>query len=241
LDELTELDYEPAAIVTPAKPAAAAAATDAPPPTPPAPRPAPVRRPRVFSDRVPETIDPFAEAFEEEELVLDSFVTLASIFGTRTPRVENGREPGFSRLVQHALEASTAIASEKEESPAAQAGEMAKVDRASTWPTLRLAVVNDAPPLAVTEPRRGVEEAAPRQRHPAATTPPQPHMNGADLEPDLNASQRTVHCSAVDEIGFDPFDAILVIEDEPAGAGPPQPGVRRENYRQLFSRLRQAT
>ena len=61
------------------------------------------------------------------------------------------------------------------------------------------------------------------------------------MEHDRDVIQRTLHCSAVDEIGFDPFDAILVIEDEPTSAGQPQPGVRRENYRQLFSRLRQAT
>ena len=31
---------------------------------------------------------------------------------------------------------------------------------------------------------------------------------------------------------------ILVIEDEPVDGGSPGTGVRRENYRQLFSRLR---
>ena len=65
----------------------------------------PRRRPRVFTGPAPEAVDPFAEPFEEEELVLDSFATLASIFGTRTPRVENSREPSISRLVQNALDA----------------------------------------------------------------------------------------------------------------------------------------
>ena len=36
-------------------------------------------------------------------------------------------------------------------------------------------------------------------------------------------------------------ETILVIEDEAANDDRPQPGVRRENYRQLFSRLRHGT
>jgi type II secretory pathway predicted ATPase ExeA len=198
-DDLTELDDESVLVVASSKPADHAPT----PASPPAPRPTPVRRPRVFSERVPDAVDPFAESFEEEELVLDSFVTLASIFGTRTPRVENGREPGFSRLVQHALDASAEVA-ENAGLRNIESSEVAECDREPTRPTIRLAVVNDAPPIVAE---------APRQKHLTAAMSPQPCAD----------------------------DAILVIEDESADPGHPPNGVRRENYRQLFSRLRHGT
>ncbi len=211
-DEMTELDDEPAPVVVTAK----QVAVPLPPSLPvPAPRPTAVRRPRVFSGPAPDAVDPFAESFEEEELVLDSFVTLASIFGTRTPRVENGREPGFSRLVQNALDASTAAAAESEETHAPKFSAAAERDHDTTPRTIRLAVVNESRPAIANSPQSIVEYTAPRQRHPATALAAQ----------------------SADE----PERAILVIEDEPTDSGHPQPGVRRESYRQLFSRLRHGT
>ena len=93
VEQPTELDEEPGA-------------EPIPPLTTQPPLPlAPVRRPRLIAGPAAEAIDPFAEPFDEEELVLDSFATLASIFGTRAPRVENRREPAISQLVQDALDA----------------------------------------------------------------------------------------------------------------------------------------
>jgi type II secretory pathway predicted ATPase ExeA len=51
-------------------------------------------------------VDPFAEKFDEEELVLDSFAAWEQIFHDQVPRVENRRDPGFATLVQTALDAS---------------------------------------------------------------------------------------------------------------------------------------
>jgi hypothetical protein len=167
----------------------------------------------VFSQPAPEAVDPFSEQFAEEELVLDSFATLASIFGTRTPRVENGREPGFSRLVQHALDATTAAA-EREELSANEESDEAEQDRDLTRTMIRLAIVSDSPSVAVDETPIEPESIS-GQHFPAATLAPQPN-DDAD-------------------------DTILVIEDEPAPTPGPQPGVRREGYRQLFSRLRHGT
>lgn len=213
--EFGSLDEEPAPAAISAKPIVAApvaapqvAATLA---APTAPRPT-VRRPRVFNQPAPEAVDPFAETFEEEELVLDSFATLASIFGTRTPRVENGREPGFSKLVQHALDATTATAEKRESRDAGIAA--ATPERESTRPMIRLAVVNDAPTPTEDRHRVTVEVvAAPWQ--PVSALAAEPRDDGDDT--------------------------ILVIEDEPAPTEGPQPGVRREGYRQLFSRLRHGT
>ena len=210
---MTELDDEPAPVVVAAK----SAASPLPPSLPvPAQRPAVVRRPRVFSGPAPDAVDPFAESFEEEELVLDSFVTLASIFGTRTPRVENGREPGFSRLVQNALDASAAAVVENEDAHAPKSSPAAERDHDATIQTIRLAVVNERRrPAIANSPQSIVETTTPRQRHPATAL----------------AAQST----------DDSERAILVIEDEPTDTGHPQSGVRRESYRQLFSRLRHGT
>lgn len=178
--------------------------------TPQSQRPTIVRRPRVFSQPAPDAVNPFNEEFEEEELVLDSFATLASIFGTRTPRVENGREPGFSRLVQNALDASTGVA--QDESVELETAEATEPER-DTRATIRLAIVNDAPATA-EESESLEEEIVDPQPQPVAT------ISAPDAELD---------------------DTILVIEDEPAPPTGPQPGVRRESYRHLFSRLRHGT
>lgn len=189
-DELTELDEEsfPPAPPIPVSPKFVV------PTAPPAPQqPVVVRRPRVFSGRVPEAVDPFADRFEEEELVLDSFATLAGIFGTRAPRVENTREPAISRMVQNALQANAASADREVVSTPL---DFAAVEPEVPRPALRLAVVNDTP--AVSEPIVAVGTAETNQ-------------------------------------------PVLVIEDDPTESDGPQPGVRRESYRQLFSRLRHGT
>jgi hypothetical protein len=189
-DELTELDEES----SPAAPPTLAAPKLAVPAAPPVPQqPVVVRRPRVFSGRVPEAVDPFADRFEEEELVLDSFATLAGIFGTRAPRVENTREPAISRMVHNALQANAAVTTPEIDSTPA---DFAPMELKTPRPALRLAVVNDTP--AVSEPIVAVSTAETNQ-------------------------------------------PVLVIEDDPTESDGPQPGVRRESYRQLFSRLRHGT
>jgi type II secretory pathway predicted ATPase ExeA len=54
----------------------------------------------------PPAIDPFAEQFDNEEVVLDNFAAWDDMFHHQTPRVENRRDPGFANLVQVAIEAS---------------------------------------------------------------------------------------------------------------------------------------
>jgi type II secretory pathway predicted ATPase ExeA len=190
-DELTELDEEPlpAAPPIPAAPKAAAPTLQ-----PASQQPVVVRRPRMFSGRVPEAVDPFADRFEEEELVLDSFATLAGIFGTRAPRVENSREPAISRMVYNALQANDAAVMRDVDSVSDVSTVMP--EREAPRPALRLAVVNDTP--AVNEPIVAMGTAETNQ-------------------------------------------PVLVIEDDPTESDGPQPGIRRENYRQLFSRLRHGT
>ena len=47
--------------------------------------------------------NPFAEEFDEEEVVLDSFASWDDMFRRDVPRVQNRRDPEFSALVQSAL------------------------------------------------------------------------------------------------------------------------------------------
>ena len=47
--------------------------------------------------------NPFAEEFDEEEVVLDSFAAWDDMFRRETPRVQNRRDPEFATLVQAAI------------------------------------------------------------------------------------------------------------------------------------------
>lgn len=185
----------------------------------PSPAQIPARRPRVFAGPAPEAIDPFAERFEEEELVLDSFAALASIFGTRTPRVENSREPSISRSVQNALDAFAGQRDTKEQrGPAVDAGNTyVPIDGELVPQSLRLAIVEDGP----SSPQEAASFSAAGPGV-ARSCPPAAAIESGPLEDTLE----------------DGADSILVIEDEPIDGSPSDPGVRRESYRQLFSRLR---
>jgi hypothetical protein len=198
----------PAPIPAPAPPAPVS-------PTNLAPRSTAIRRPRVFSQPAPDAVDPFAEEFEEEELVLDSFATLASIFGPRIPRVENSREPGLSRLVQNALDATSAVAEAEIATIESEVDDALDVELESPRGMIRLAVVNDTPSAADENQFVAERESADSLALAAAAH--------SSFEPDTSD------------------DTILVIEDDPAPPMEPQPGVRRESYRQLFSRLRHGT
>lgn len=152
--------------------------------------------------------DPFAEKFDEEEVVLDNFAAWDDMFRRDTPRVANRRDPGFATLVTAAMKAvptnendATSVAADLSfefdlqnlidtiddlDAAATEAIRSAK----STRPTLRIADVSDIP---------------------AAPLPP---------------------VATVDEA------PVLIIEDDVPTPAPPNPPVRREEYRNLFSRLR---
>jgi type II secretory pathway predicted ATPase ExeA len=186
-------------------------------PAPPAPpSPAPANRPRVPSATAPDAVDPFDDSFEEEELVLESFATLASIFGQRTPRVENNREPAISRLVQNALDASSDAAAEIDARCEPESDEAAPDERSSK-PTIRLKVVADSSSRH-EEPRSNPPRETRRERR-----------------------ETPALVSATAELADRDEPSILVIEDELDQPALAQLGVRRENYRQLFTRLRHGT
>jgi hypothetical protein len=153
-------------------------------------------------------VDPFAEKFDEEEVVLDNFAAWDDMFRRDMPRVANRRDPEFATLVEAAMQTTASedflpnyqaaeltfafdlqnIFDAIEEVEAAP--EAAEQESDLTWPPLRIADVSDSP-MPFPEPA---------------------HIN--EDEP------------------------VLIIEDDAPVPAPNKPPVRREEYRNLFSRLR---
>lgn len=177
---------------------------------------------RVFSGPAPDAVDPFADDFAEEELVLDTFAAISGMFHAHTPRVENRREPAFARLVQHALDATAAAIDDGvevdvvDESPADES--------ATESPTIRLADWSGAANASFESECETSAQAS--------------NITAFD------GSSEPAHVAPIDansEVFGEADEAILVIEDESTFEEPPKSGVRREEYRHLFSRLRHGT
>jgi type II secretory pathway predicted ATPase ExeA len=179
----------------------------------------PQRVPRATRDPA----NPFAEQFDEEEVVLDSFAAWDEMFHAGTPRVENRRDRGLATLVQAALEASS-IPETRPTQPEfdrndtkVEEVEFAEVDATedrappdespTNWPRLRLAVVSEA----------SGPESVPSDADPATIVP----------------ASRAWHDTPT---GVE--RPILIVEDETAAANYAGPPVRRLAYQHLFSRLR---
>jgi hypothetical protein len=163
------------------------------------------------------TTDPFAEKFDEEEVVLDNFAGWEDMFRHDVPRVENRRDPGFSTLVQAAIDASPVSASRFVVSSTSAPTE--PVQPVSTRPRLRLVDVPDTTSQGPTSP------------HEPLILKPASHAESLESILSAFASQKQDAAKAEQEA------PVLVIEED-AAAGGPQPPVRREEYRHLFSRLR---
>jgi hypothetical protein len=215
----------------------------------------------MFHESAAVVVDLFGDQFHEEELVLDRFVALAGIFHAKTPRVENRRDPSFARLVQNVLDSSAATPNDEEVQDNVSPDTMPE-DRAPDGPSIRLAKLAEfeSTPLSRTarppEPDVTVDNIAvdvpsdeddivplPREWRSAVAA-------GPSTRTDDIVAQLSVSCEATPAIEVvdadleyldDAADTILVIEDEPAEPVRSQPGVRREEYRQLFSRLRHGT
>jgi len=159
--------------------------------------------------------DPFAEKFDEEEVVLDNFAGWDDMFRRDVPRVANRRDPGFSTLVQAAIEASPMSSSRFVVSSAVATDD--SIPASNKRPRLRLANVPDSP--AVDK----------------LVVPTMPKSVERTNSPDNILSAFTTHEEVATDFGDDL--PVLVVEEDAATSNP-QPAVRREEYRNLFSRLR---
>jgi hypothetical protein len=154
------------------------------------------------------TADPFAEKFEEEEVVLDNFAAWDDIFRRDAPRVVNRRDPGFATLVEAAMQATVGADFIPDYQPA---------DLSFAFDLQNIFDVVD-------EVGSG-PEAVPQEAD--STWPP---LRIADVS-DSTAGYPEVAHSTNDE-------PVLIIEDDAPAPAPSKPPVRREEYRHLFSRLR---
>ncbi len=171
------------------------------------------------------TADPFGEEFDEEEVVLDNFASWDDMFRREVPRVQNRRDPEFAALVQAAI--STTDVSEsvacaptgatfrmlESEDDDLEIATMAGADEPPQWPPLRLAVVSDSKPFVSAVDPEELDTEATWSRNDT------PHWSDA----------------VVSKVSDEIEEPVLIVEDDTAV---PKSPVRREEYRNLFSRLR---
>lgn len=221
--------------------------------------------------------DPFAEEFDEEEVVLDSFASWDNVIRGQTPRVENLRDREFASRVHDAMlpasdtpttgsgvivEAKKCTAVDECSQPAINKDECIEDETCDSdydWAPIRLAVV-DAPPRLtpislikqtndhIIAGAAAFDPVMPEHEDFSAADPTAPPHRGSTPRRESNESSLTCNDrilsassyhalndaspTAVDE------DPILVIESDVDECRQSQPPVRRESYRNLFSRLR---
>ena len=85
-----------------------------------------VPRPIVPQKKASDPANPFDEAFEEEEVVIDNHASLGNMFSYGAPRVENRRDPEFTSMVRAAIDAASAAEERNQPTPTDQleAGDM---------------------------------------------------------------------------------------------------------------------
>jgi hypothetical protein len=191
--------------------------------------------------------NPFAEEFDEEEVVIDSFASWDDMFRRDVPRVQNRRDPEFAALVQSALSpaaVSETVAPANSSATLRMLGDdfddfeigSEKVSHAeppqsggntTDWPPLRLAII--------PESASGVSEVCP--------SAPDAGSHSSDWnapqfrEDDRSWARRDLvpQEALVDRNSDHGEEPVLIVEDDnPVPKAP----VRREEYRNLFSRLR---
>jgi type II secretory pathway predicted ATPase ExeA len=166
------------------------------------------------------TVDPFAEKFDEEEVVIDNFAAWDDMFRRDTPRVANRREPQFAPLIQAAIAAAPVPVSQGEALQAEAKPPVVGVPQrepAADGPRLRLVGERDQSDSA--SPFAAASSMATRRASTSAAALPVEDTQIAAWE------------------ALESNEPILVVEEDSAPHAAKSP-VRREDYRQLFSRLR---
>ena len=150
--------------------------------------------------------DPFAEKFDEEEVVLDNFAAWDDMFRRDTHRVTNRRDPEFATMVGAAMQATAAT------------------DFLPDYRAADLSFEFDLENIVGV-----VDEVATASEEPA-------HESDSIWPPLRIADVTDSHAALPDMAPSVDDEPVLIIEDD--AAAPHKPPVRREEYRNLFSRLR---
>ncbi len=210
------------------------------------------------------TDDPFAEEFVEEELVLEEFSALGDAFSDRTPRVVS-RGDDLSDLVREVVgiggERSTSqtMSSHKPDDhlhfPTLVSLPCSTVnDELPANDELPLPIATtiepglDLPNNALLGDDTDLEEVADlgasvTLKYPVADPSPfvqQPAglSDASQVEQSAHAGQRQLAGNAEHVTDPEMIDNILIVEDDPADSGQIESSVRRQEYGQLFTRLR---
>jgi hypothetical protein len=202
----------------------------------PAKETAPTIIPTPIKVSTPPPADPFAEKFDEEEVVIDSFAAWDDMFRREAPRVENCRDPEFASLVQAAIDNSP-IAHACMSPRASYDDEFESTHE--EWQPLRLAVLSDPVPL------RPIPLVAPASRPGPLSrdATPTDSVDESDDWPELAeySSPAAVFSESFGKPaqgrGARDNDPILVIEEDAPATTLSDSQVRHEDYRHLFSRL----
>ncbi len=228
--------------------------------------------------------DPFTEAFEEEEIVLDNFASWGEMFRRDAPRVENHRDRNFAALVQAVLDkcgsstnkltspippltvqGSTNSVDELVTHPTSQSEHFLCVEHDAdhaeedeyeiedSWPPtntdtqtpkadcppLRLAVVNEPTPL------KPIPLVLPKGRTASLESKGYAPVVPKEIDPDDDWTKNPPPRIATQKWSTRPLEPgqppILIIDEETVAKAAGKSPVRREEYRQLFTRLRHGT
>ncbi len=193
----------------------------------------------------PAANNPFMEEFEEEEVVLDNFANWDNMFRREAPRVQNRRDPEFASLVQAAITSAespegqaVATAPSLRMAPSVNDGTAADVEtvtprsggeldrETADWPPLRIAVVSESSPNVVESDFAPTPAARPS----TAWNLPHDESQTWPRQERSTALEQAAH----ETLTEDEAPVLIVEDDTPAPKSP----VRREEYRNLFSRLR---
>ncbi len=185
-----------------------------------------------------EPANPFEEPFAEEEIVLDQFASWHNAFSATTPRVQNRHDRGFAARVQQALNGGSRG---DEAAPTVSAAEL-RVAAAETPAASPTAPVTTAPVKAQPGDR------PPLRLHDASDSHPveiDATLSGQQPQPGfvVFAGPETPTVEEAENVGRNVNSPILIIEDDPDEPPAATPtscpgGVFRQEYRRLFSRLR---
>jgi type II secretory pathway predicted ATPase ExeA len=178
--------------------------------------------------------NPFDEEFAEEEVVLDRFAAIETSIFAGLPSVISSESHGLAtelaaaaRTVEPALRVR-----ESEDWPAAE--EAAESNHTSEFFAMPLSSKG-----AAVTPARNIAAAAPEAPALQKSPDPAPAVFGrGTVTPALVQSRPSPAAEAADDL--DDRDMIVIEEDAPSVVAPMRPSalVRRQEYRQLFAKLR---